>query len=53
MAIIAAIDDYREAIERLNRVQIKKSDLETQLLNTNDLRTQIELQQELIDKWQY
>ena len=45
---IAAIDDYREAIERLNRVQIKKSDLETQLLNTNDLRTQIELQQELI-----
>lgn len=44
----AAIDDYREAIERLNRVQIKKSDLETQLSNTNDLRTQIELQQELI-----
>lgn len=44
----AAIDDYREAIERLNRIQTKRTDLETKLSNTNDLRTQIELQKELI-----
>lgn len=48
----AAIDDYREAIERLNRIQIKRTDLETKLSNTNDLRTQIELQKELIEVYQ-
>ena len=48
----AAIDDYREAIERLNRIQIKRTDLETKLSNTNDLKTQIELQKELISVYQ-
>lgn len=45
---IATIDDYREAIEKLNRIQIKRTDLETQLSNTGDLRTQIKLQEQLI-----
>ena len=46
---IAAIDDYREAIERLNRIQIKHSELELQLSNTDDLREQIRLQEELVN----
>lgn len=45
---IATIDKYREAVERLNRVQSERENLEANLSNTNDLRTQIELQQELI-----
>lgn len=44
----ATIDKYREAVERLNRVQSERENLEANLSNTNDLRTQIELQQELI-----
>lgn len=46
---VAAIDDYREAIERLNRIQIKRSELELELSNTDDLREQIRLQGELVD----
>lgn len=46
---VAAIDDYREAIERLNRIQIKRSELELELSNTDDLREQIRLQEELVN----
>lgn len=45
---IASIEDYREAIERLNRIQLNKANLETQLSNEGDLKKQIELQKELI-----
>ena len=46
---IAAIDDYREAIERLNRIRIKKAELELDLSNTDDLREQIRLQESLVN----
>jgi len=46
---VAAIEDYREAIERLNRIQIRRSELELELSNTDDLREQIRLQGELVD----
>lgn len=46
---IAAIDDYREAIERLNRVRIRKAELELDLSNTDDLREQIRLQELLVN----
>lgn len=46
---IAAIDDYREAIERLNRIRIRKSELELDLSNTDDLREQIRLQESLVN----
>lgn len=46
---IAAIDDYREAIERLNRIRINRSELELELSNTDDLREQIRLQSELVN----
>jgi len=46
---IAEIDQYRLAIERLNRIQIKRASLETTLSNTDDLHKQIELQKELLD----
>ena len=46
---VAAIEDYREAIERLNRIQIRRSELELELSNTDDLREQIRLQSELVD----
>lgn len=45
---IASIEDYREAIERLNRIQLNKANLETQLSNEGDLKKQIELQKELV-----
>ena len=46
---IAAIDDYREAIERLNRIRIRKAELELDLSNTDDLREQIRLQESLVN----
>ncbi len=46
---IAAIDDYREAIERLNRIRIRKTELELDLSNTDDLREQIRLQESLVN----
>ena len=46
---IAAIDDYREAIERLNRIRIRKEELELDLSNTDDLREQIRLQESLMN----
>lgn len=46
---IAAIDDYREAIERLNRIRIKKAELELDLSNTDDLREQIRLHESLVN----
>lgn len=46
---VAAIEDYREAIERLNRIQIRRSELELELSNTDDLREQIRLQGKLVD----
>ena len=49
---VADIDAYREAIERLNRIQIRRSDLETMLSNEGDLKRQIELQKELVDVYQ-
>lgn len=45
---IVAIDDYREAIERLDRVQRERDDLELKLSNETDLDRQIELQKELL-----
>ncbi len=45
---IAAIDDYREAIERLNRIQNDKSALEFQLASNDDLLKQIEIQKQLL-----
>lgn len=45
---IADIDKYREAIERLNRIQIHKADLELKLSNADGLEKQIELQKQLM-----
>lgn len=46
---LADIEKYREAIERLNRIQIHRGDLELKLENTDDLHEQIELQTQLLD----
>ena len=48
---IADIDEYREAMERLSRVQIDKNALSTELSNTDDLREQVRLHELLIDKY--
>lgn len=46
---IAEIDRYREAIERLSRIQIGRSALEESISNSGDLKEQIALREQLID----
>ncbi|MGM9608345.1 MAG: hypothetical protein ACI3XJ_12655 [Oscillospiraceae bacterium] len=49
---IAEIDKFREATERLNRVQAEADRLELHLSNTDDLSKQIEYHKQLIDVYQ-
>lgn len=48
---IAEIDDYRDAIERLNRIQLNKNNLDLKMSNTGDLREQILLRKDLINTY--
>jgi len=48
---IVSIDDYREALERLNRIQIKKGEYELQLSSTDDLRERVRLQEALVNAY--
>lgn len=45
---IADIEKYREALERLNDVRIKKADLKLELENAEDLDEQIRIEKELL-----
>lgn len=45
---VADIEKYREALERLNDVRIKKADLELELENAEDLDEQIRIEKELL-----
>lgn len=45
---VADIERYREALERLNDVRIKKADLELELENAEDLDEQIRIEKELL-----
>lgn len=49
---VAAIDDYREALEQLERVQEKREGLEYDLSNAGSLEEEIELQNKLLDIYQ-
>lgn len=48
----AAIDQYREAAERLRKVQEDRSAVERKINGTDDLKEQIVLQKQLIDVYQ-
>lgn len=45
---IASIDDYREAIKRLNEAQQKRAEIEEKIANSDNLKEQILLQNKLI-----
>ena len=45
---IADIEDYREAIERLNRVQIERAALEEKLSNTDDLHEKVAIEKQML-----
>lgn len=45
------IDGYREAVERLNRVQEKRENLETRLSNAGSLEEEMRLHNELLDAY--
>lgn len=45
---IADIEDYREAIERLNRVQIERAALEERLSNTDDLHEKVAIEKQML-----
>lgn len=45
---IADIEDYREAIERLNRVQLEKASLENKLSNTDDLKEKVKIEKQML-----
>lgn len=49
---VAAINDYREALERLERVQEKKDSLELRLSNAKSLEEELALRNELLDTYQ-
>ena len=45
---IAYIEDYREALERLSRIQIEHSEIDSMMEATDDLKEQIELENVLL-----
>lgn len=45
---IADIEDYREAIERLNRVQIERTALEEKLSNTDNLHEKVAIEKQML-----
>ncbi len=50
-AYIAVIDQYREAVERLNKTRMTVSEIERKLDDSTNLREQIILQEELISAY--